>query len=436
MESKNMNRFIPLKLLVKCLEEEDVFAIYEDLSKRNFSFVAWGVRKHVVGDSEETLKSLEDAISEAGYVETPVKVFKGGLVGYISYDAVRLWEKILNLKKHPENWPLIEMFEPINVVLYDYQRGLVYVNIKGELPSACKREDTLNNDMTPKFRFYDESLPKRDFVEAVNKVLEYVRDGYAFQVVLSRFYRYTFDGLPSELYFKLREINPSPHTYYIKFYDRIVIGTSPELLYRVEDGLIETYPIAGTRPRGLTEEEDRKLELELMNSEKDRAEHLMLVDLARNDIGKICEYGTVKVEKLMYIEKYSHVQHIVSKVVGKINKRFNHVDILKALFPAGTVSGAPKVFSMNLIEELEEYKRGPYAGVVGLMSKNGNSEVAIAIRSAFIYKDIVRIQAGAGIVYDSVPELEYEETENKLASLKKSNIELHKVKINGYSSNN
>ncbi|NON63644.1 chorismate-binding protein, partial [Acidianus sp. RZ1] len=240
---------------------------------------------------------------------------------------------------------------------------------------------------------------------------------YAFQVVLSRFYRYEIKGDPMSLYVNLRKINPSPYMFYLKFDKRELIGSSPELLYSVQKGVVESYPIAGTRPRGKDQEEDFQLEQDLLSSEKERAEHLMLVDLARNDVGKVCSPGTVKVPDLMYIEKYSHVQHMVSRVVGTLKRNFSTVDVLKSTFPAGTVSGAPKPISMNIIETLEPYKRGPYAGAVGFIS-NSSAEFAIAIRSAFLNDELARIQAGAGIVYDSIPEMEYYETEHKMKALK------------------
>ena len=218
-------------------------------------------------------------------------------------------------------------------------------------------------------------------------------------------------------YYNLRKINPSPYMFYLKFKDRELIGSSPELLFSVQNGIVESYPIAGTRPRGNTPEEDFELEQELLSSEKERAEHLMLVDLARNDIGRVCYPGTVKVPDFMYIEKYSYVQHIVSRVVGTLKKGFTPVDVLKSTFPAGTVSGAPKPMAMNIIETLEPFKRGPYAGAVGFISRD-SAEFAISIRSAFVNKDLFRIQAGAGIVYDSIPEMEYYETEHKMKALK------------------
>ncbi|TRM78252.1 anthranilate synthase component I, partial [Sulfolobus sp. A20-N-F8] len=299
-----------------------------------------------------------------------------------------------------------------NIIIYDHNDGKVYVNADISSIGGC--EDVENFSLS----FYDESLNKDNFMKSVSDTLEYIRAGYAFQVVLSRFYRYLFKGDSLKIYYNLRKINPSPYMFYLKFKDRYLIGSSPELLFRIQDNIVESYPIAGTRPRGNDPEEDLKLELELLNSEKDKAEHLMLVDLARNDLGKVSVPGTVKVPELMFIEKYSHVQHIVSRVIGMLKKRNNVLDVIQATFPAGTVSGAPKPMAMNIIETLEEYKRGPYAGAVGFISSDGNAEFAITIRTAFINKDLLRIHAGAGIVYDSNPESEYYETEHKLMALK------------------
>lgn len=405
--------------VVKCLyEEEDVFAVYEDLTKSLYSIVAWGSRNTVSSSSSNAIDEVVQALKNARKRDYlyPLDI---GLIGYVSYDAVRLWERIPDIKPYPEEWPLIQMFEPINMAVYDHGKGVVYVDGDPSLLKICRsrRGDT---NAVHKVSLYDSMLDGDKFVRAVEETLKYVRDGYAFQVVISRFQRYVYSGDLTQYYLNLRAINPSPYTYFIKFGDRALIGASPELLFSLRRGVVETYPIAGTRPRGRTEEEDKALEKELMESEKDRAEHLMLVDLARNDIGKVCEPGTVRVENLMYIEKYSHVQHIVSRVVGTLRKRFTAVDVLKAVLPAGTVSGAPKPFAMKLIEELEEYKRGPYAGAVGFFTTSGEATMAIAIRTAFVFKDLIRLQAGAGIVYDSNPHMELEETEHKLAALKKA----------------
>uniref|UniRef100_A0A832AXU3 anthranilate synthase n=2 Tax=Ignisphaera aggregans TaxID=334771 RepID=A0A832AXU3_9CREN len=400
---------------IKCINgEEEVFAVYEDLAQKSYSVIVWGVKNIVKGSHEGVLDELRTSLKKVK-IRNHIYPLDIGLIGYVGYDAIRLWEKIPDIRPYPEEWDYVEFFEPMNIAIYDYSKGSIYIDGDPHRLEKCGSRYSREN---VRVEFYDSSLDGKRFEEAVEEVLKYIRNGYVFQVVLSRFQRYTYGGDVVDLYLNLREINPSPYTYFIKFSKRIVLGASPELLYSYRKGIVETYPIAGTRPRGRTVDEDKVFEEELLKSEKDRAEHLMLVDLARNDLGKVCVSGTVKVEKLMYIEKYSHVQHMVSKVVGIVKKRYDSIDLMKALLPAGTVSGAPKPFAMKLIEELEEYKRGPYAGAVGFFTSSGEAVMAIAIRSAFIYKDLVRIQAGAGIVYDSKPRMEYEETEHKLAALK------------------
>jgi len=400
----------------QCIERnQEVAALMESVegaqANARYSIIAWGAERKIEAYRSDDLESLITS-SVSGLSEGELK-FTGGLLGYISYDAVRRWENIKDIKPMAERWPDAELFLPENIIVYDHAQGKVYVD--GDLPLVvgCGEPNEL------KVRLYDESLSKPEFEKAVNEVLEYIRSGYAFQVVLSRFYRFSFEGDLMKLYRTLRRINPSPYMFYIKFGERKLIGSSPELLFSVTKGLAETFPIAGTRPRGTTKEEDFELEQELLNSEKEMAEHLMLVDLARNDIGKVCVPGTVKVPEFAYVEKYSHVQHIVSKVVGTLKKEKTPLDVLRATFPAGTVSGAPKPMAMNIIEALEPFKRGPYAGAVGFISNTG-AEFAITIRSAFASGDLLRIQAGAGIVYDSVPEMEFWETEHKMRALKVS----------------
>jgi len=415
MEIYTISDFASPFEVFRCIERNyGIAALLESIVgpqyKSRYSIIAWG-SKDYIKVYEDPLDILPNHLKNAEHLEIP-GLFKGGMIGYISYDAVRFWEKIKDLKPVAEDWPYAEFFIPNNIVVYDHNEGKVYVNADlSQIPNC--------NDLSDfKVSFYDESLNKENYMKIVSDTLEYIRSGYAFQVVLSRFYRYLFSGDPLKIYYNLRKINPSPYMFYLKFNDRYLIGSSPELLFRVQSSIVESYPIAGTRPRGNDKEEDLKYELELLNSEKDRAEHLMLVDLARNDLGKVCVAGTVKVPELMFIEKYSHVQHIVSKVIGTLKKKYNAFDVLAATFPAGTVSGAPKPMAMNIIETLEEYKRGPYAGAVGFISTNGDAEFAITIRTAFLNKDILRVHAGAGIVYDSNPESEYYETEHKLKALK------------------
>jgi anthranilate synthase component 1 len=254
---------------------------------------------------------------------------------------------------------------------------------------------------------------QQGFEDAVRKAKDYIVDGDVMQVVLSQRLSIPFAGRPLDLYRALRTLNPSPYMYYLNLKGFHIVGSSPEILVRAEDGEVTVRPIAGTRPRGKTETEDVELEKDLLADPKEIAEHLMLIDLGRNDAGRIAEIGSVKLTEKMLIERYSHVMHIVSNVVGKIKPEYTAIDVLRATFPAGTVSGAPKIRAMEIIDELEPIKRGVYSGAVGYISFTGNMDTAIAIRTAVIKDKTLHIQAGAGIVYDSVPENEWNETMNK-----------------------
>jgi len=264
------------------------------------------------------------------------------------------------------------------------------------------------------------NITKEYFEKAVKKAKEYVACGDIFQVVLSKRYEFRVEGDLIEFYRSLRGINPSPYMYFLKAGDRQIVGSSPEMLVRVDNRRVETFPIAGTRPCVRENSENRRLAKELLADPKERAEHVMLVDLARNDVGKISKFGSVRVPEFMKVHRYSHVQHIVSQVVGDLKEDCECYDAMRAVFPAGTVSGAPKVRAMEIIEELEPNRRGPYAGAVGYFSYNGNADFAITIRTLFADKDKAYIQAGAGIVADSVPEREWFETEHKAGALMKA----------------
>jgi anthranilate synthase component 1 len=254
---------------------------------------------------------------------------------------------------------------------------------------------------------------QQGFEEAVGRAREYIVEGDVMQVVLSQRLSIPFKARPLDLYRALRSLNPSPYMYYMDLGGFHVVGSSPEILVRLEDDVVTVRPIAGTRPRGTTEEHDQTLERELLADPKERAEHLMLIDLGRNDAGRIARIGSVEITEMMLIERYSHVMHIVSNVVGRLKEGMTAVDVLRATFPAGTVSGAPKIRAMEIIDELEPVKRGVYSGAVGYIAWNGNMDTAIAIRTAVIKDGVLHIQAGAGIVYDSVPRKEWEETMNK-----------------------
>jgi anthranilate synthase component 1 len=293
--------------------------------------------------------------------------------------------------------------------------------------TAQARLDTLNERLrwaTPNYRSADETfqVSEADFVSgftregfeaAVRRAKQYIVDGDIMQVVLSQRLSIPFRAPPLDLYRALRGLNPSPYMYYLDLGDSHIVGSSPEILVRLEDDVITVRPIAGTRPRGTTEKEDHVLERELLNDPKERAEHVMLIDLGRNDVGRVAKIGTVRVTEQMVVERYSHVMHIVSNVIGRLAPNLTCIDALRATFPAGTVSGAPKIRAMEIIDELEPVKRGVYAGAVGYLDWRGDLDTAIAIRTAVIKDQVLHIQAGAGIVHDSVPEREWEETMNK-----------------------
>jgi anthranilate synthase component 1 len=349
--------------------------------------------------------------------------FSGGAVGYISYDAIRHWEEIPEKNPNDLRFPDIEMAIYEDFILFDrYRKHAFYCFINedrsDEFLEATKGPAEFGGRLS--FSTPHANISEGGFKSMVIKAKEYIASGDIFQVVLSRRFESQLSENLIDFYRSLRRINPSPYMYFLKMGDRSVIGSSPEMLMKVEGNSVETFPIAGTRPRGRDPKEDRRLAKELLEDPKERAEHIMLVDLSRNDIGRISKFGSVKVREFMSMHKYSHVQHIVSRVVGELENSRDSFDALKALFPAGTVSGAPKIRAMEIIEELEPTRRGPYAGAVGYFSYNGNADFAITIRTLLVEANRGYIQAGAGIVADSDPEKELFETEHKASALLKA----------------
>ena len=340
--------------------------------------------------------------------------YLGGAVGIVNYDSIRLTEDIPDAHDSPQ--PLMEFG------IYD--DGLLYDNAKKKLFYFYYDENRFDKLKISQEEFgnfeCDEIVPNTDkqkFSEIVNKAKEYIYSGDIFQVVLSRKFAFNVKGDDLTLYKKLRNLNPSPYMYHLKQEKKITIGASPEMLVRITNDKVETFPIAGTRKITQDEEKNQKLSEELLHDEKELAEHTMLVDLGRNDIGRVCKYGTVHPESLMEIKRFSHVQHIVSHVVGQISQKNDMFDAFRAVFPAGTVSGAPKVRAMEIIDELETEARGPYAGAVGYFSFNNCCDFAIAIRSIFINGSKGFVQSGAGIVSDSIAENEFKETEHKAGAM-------------------
>jgi len=348
--------------------------------------------------------------------------YLGGAVGVVNYDAVRLVEDIDDANETSQ--PLMEFGIYDDGIIYDnvHKKLFYFYHDENRFDKLIMNEDTFGNFKS------SEVIPNMDkdkFSNIVNKAKKYIHDGDIFQVVLSRKFAFDVTGDNLTLYKTLRKLNPSPYMYHLKQDTKTIIGASPEMLVRITDDKVETFPIAGTRKITDNEEKNQQLADELIHDEKELAEHTMLVDLGRNDIGRVCKYGTVHPESLMQIKQFSHVQHIVSHVVGNLAPENDMFDAFQAVFPAGTVSGAPKVRAMQIINDLETETRGPYAGAVGYFSYNGCCDFAIAIRSIFIENNKGFVQSGAGIVSDSVAENEFKETEHKagamLQALKESN---------------
>ncbi|HEY7696458.1 MAG TPA: chorismate-binding protein [Nitrososphaeraceae archaeon] len=345
----------------------------------------------------------------------------GGAVGYISYDAIKFWEQLPS-KRSNNMFPLMEFGIYTDGVIHDRKDKATYYFHIGKKSRLAELEQILNSAPKQLDESFSFSKPisettKNHFISKVKKAKNYVYEGEVFQVVISRKFIFKVKGDPIILYENLRKLNPSPYMYFFKRKKRFIIGSSPEMLLRVINDKIETFPIAGTRPITEKESENKKLEKELLSDKKELAEHTMLVDLARNDLGRVCKFGSVQPKELMIVKRFSHVQHIVSHITGDLYSKYDCFDAFRSLFPAGTVSGAPKVRAMEVISELEESSRGPYAGALGYFSFNRCCDFAIIIRSLFINRNNAYIQAGAGIVMDSIPSNEYHETEHKAGAL-------------------
>ncbi|PLX98592.1 MAG: anthranilate synthase component I [Desulfuromonas sp.] len=393
------------------------------------------------GKSDDPIAELKAFIAPYYPVEDPdLPRFFGGAVGYLGYDMVRFVEDLPS-----QNPALIGAWDCCfliteNLLIFDnaQQKIKVVSNVHlGDFddPAKAYRDATASIDaMVERLRAPLPARPHKSnpqspaelisnferpaFEDAVRTCKEYVRAGDVFQVVLSQRFSGELNADPFDVYRALRTINPSPYMFYLQFDETRVIGASPEVLVRKEGDRVEVRPIAGTRPRGETVEEDQRLEQELLADPKECAEHIMLVDLGRNDLGRVCRTGSVEVSELMTVERYSHVMHIVSNVRGELEKNSDALDVFRAAFPAGTLSGSPKIRAMEIIEELEPCRREIYGGAIGYLSFTGNMDLAIAIRTLVVHEGKVYLQAGAGIVADSVPEMEYEETVNKAMSVK------------------
>ena len=363
--------------------------------------------------------------------------FCGGLVGYFGYGMARFFENIPDKNLDDKGFPdALFMLSDTLIVFDHFSRKLKIIScafLKDNSKNAAlkayrealKKIETITvkldaNAKKPKNKVKAKrkveikfAITKKDFTNMVNKAKDYIRKGDIIQVVLSQVLSAKTVQSPFGIYRKLRGLNPSAYMFYLRFKDLHLAGSSPEMLVRCEEGVVTTRPIAGTSPRGETEEEDRRIENKLLNNPKEKAEHIMLVDLGRNDLGRVSKFGSVKITEFTRIERYSHVMHIVSEVRGKLKNSMDSYDVLRACFPAGTVSGSPKIRAMEIIDELENFRRGPYAGAVGYFDFSGNLDTCITIRTILINKDMAYIQAGAGIVADSEAQREYQETLNK-----------------------
>lgn len=401
----------------------------------------FGKREKVVKEYEDPLSALEELMQQYQPVSVDgLPEFHGGAVGYMTYDMVRFVEELPDTNEDELQVPDCFFMIADTILIFDHVNHQIKVvanaHIDGDVETAytdaIAKIDSLVEKLTsiPKVltvKSLDdrsdsgiETVPdppsnftKSDYEEVVRRAKEYIAAGDIIQVVPSQRFSRPVSVDSFDIYRALRVVNPSPYMYYLKYDSFEIVGASPEMMVRVEDGLVQTVPIAGTRPRGKTDDEDRELEEELISDPKERAEHVMLVDLGRNDLGRVCEYHSVEVTDLMIVEKFSHVMHIVSHVIGRLRENLTAFDVVRACLPAGTLSGAPKIRAMEIIEELEPTRRGTYGGTVGYFSFSGSADTAITIRTAVIKDGIAYVQAGGGVVADSIPENEYYETVSK-----------------------
>ena len=394
----------------------------------------------------DPLMAIQEALAEFKPVAVPgLPRFHGGMVGYLAYEAVRYFEpRVPTAKVDSLGLPESVFMLSDSLLVFDHLQHKIRVVSHAHLNAGVEKSYTqaveriealvqrlaqplaMEDHVSPykgtTARYDSSSLPASNITRdqhaaMVQRAKDYIEAGDCIQTVLSQRFLHPTRTAPFDLYRSLRAINPSPYMYFLHMHDFHIIGASPEMLVRIEDGLIDYHPIAGTRPRGDDPQQDAALEQELRADEKERAEHIMLVDLGRNDVGRVSKPGSVKVTQLMDVERYSHVMHLVSHVQGQLRPELTVYDALRSCFPAGTVSGAPKIRAMEIIAELEPDQRGPYAGAVGYFSFSGNMDAAITIRTIVLKDGVAYIQAGGGIVYDSVPQTEYQETVHKASAL-------------------
>ncbi len=446
--------------LLESVESGENLGRYTFIGIDPFSIISYDYKTQALTikeDKKNTIKTSEPFLEIKKYLskfrlanKDSLPPFLGGAVGYVGYDIVRTIEHLPNIPKKDVDVPDLVFMLSDTVIIFDHLKHKIMVcataflgrdviyNVPAKIDDAyeeAKRKiyDLIENkigivssdkklefEKNGKAQFEPEpvsNFKKEDFKKAVLKCKEYIKAGDILQGVISQRFQKQITCPPFDIYRSLRSINPSPYMFYLKMNDFYLLGSSPETMVKVIDKTITTKPIAGTRKRGKDNAEDDKLSKELLADEKECAEHIMLVDLGRNDVGKVSEKGSVKVTEFMNVEKYSHVMHIVSDVEGKLSQDKDIYDAINAIFPAGTVSGAPKIRAMEIIDELEPTKRGPYAGLVGYISWTGDLDTCITIRTILCKDNVAYVQAGAGIVADSDPEKEYEETVNKAMGL-------------------
>ena len=423
------------------LNPDIIWKCYGDKAEINFDAInSYNIFKK---ESFGTLESLRKLI-KISKINLPefLPPMAAGLIGYLGFDTIRLSENINSINQSKLKLPDGLFIRPTIMLIFDSVKDIItivtpiFLNTASSIDfdnlykKGCDRINNivkflhnnvknkpLNNNVLKDIPQIKSNFTKKEYIKNIDKAKEYIVAGDIFQVVPSQRFEIPFELPPFNLYRALRRLNPSPFLYYLNFDHFSVVGSSPEILVRVRNDKVTIRPIAGTRPRGKTNEEDIQLANELLNDEKEIAEHIMLLDLARNDVGRVAQKGTVKVSEKMIIEKYSHVMHIVSNVEGVIKPGYDYLDALLAGFPAGTVSGAPKIRAIEIIDELENEKREIYGGCVGYFSSNGDMDTCITLRTALLMNKKMYVQAGGGVVADSVPEKEYEETVNKAKAL-------------------
>lgn len=407
--------------------------MYFESRKNEVSFTVAGEKQEISGNPMACIRriSQEFASGKFPYIDH----FYCGLLGYFGYDFVRYCEKLPDQLPDELGLPDCRLMAPKEVIVFDHLRseiaiivnvlasegdagyahavervGAIMAEIMAETPPAPAA-------VSPNTLEFISRTEKTDYCRSIAAAKEYIKNGDIFQVVISQRFTSPFAGNTLAVYRALRSVNPSPYLFYLHYTDSCIIGASPEMLVRLQNGQVENCPIAGTRPRGATPEEDAAMEASLLADEKEKSEHYMLVDLGRNDVGKVCDFGTVLVKNPAHIERFSHVMHLVTNIEGRKREDMEAVDVLASILPAGTLSGAPKVRAMEIIEELEPVRRGVYGGAIGYIGFDGDMDTCIAIRTAVVKDGKIHVQAGGGIVADSQAEKEYQETVNKSKAL-------------------